>query len=264
MSAIRVLLADDSADLRFLVRETLEAHGGFVVEGEAGDGEEAIARAAELQPELVLLDLDMPRLGGLDALPGIRSAAPGARVIVLSGLRGDARDASLAGGAVGFLEKGIKASDLVGELLALAGALELVSDAVIEHGRGLGMDATTPRAARKLVEAALDRWNCRHALDTVALLASEVVTNAVLHGRSEIDVAVRLLPRTIRVEVTDRSRAGPRPRRAAADAESGRGLALVEGLASSWGSDPLPAGQGKVVWFEVARLDERSAERPIA
>jgi PAS domain S-box-containing protein len=80
-----VLVVDDAEDLRVLLRVRMENHNGLTVVGEAADGVAAVELASELQPDLVLLDLAMPRMDGLEALPLIRAAVPGVRVIVLSG-----------------------------------------------------------------------------------------------------------------------------------------------------------------------------------
>ena len=95
---------------------------------------------------------------------------------------------------------------------------------------------------------------CREGLgdepcETAALLVSEVATNALVHGAGRIEVRVRVTGRVLRVEVADASTDLPAPRRAGTLDEGGRGLTLVDVLASSWGaeSDEL----GKVVWFEV-------------
>jgi len=77
---IRLLLVDDSADLRFLVRTAVESRGGFEVVGEAGDGRLAIEVARETAPDVILLDLDMPSMGGLEALPLIRDASPDSKI----------------------------------------------------------------------------------------------------------------------------------------------------------------------------------------
>lgn len=109
----RVLVVDDAEDLRALVRIKLEHHGGFTVVGEAANGEEAVMRAAELQPDLVLLDLSMPRMDGLQALPLICDAVPGVRVVVLSGFDADPMaEKALAAGAVKYIEKGRAISGL--------------------------------------------------------------------------------------------------------------------------------------------------------
>lgn len=105
--AVRVLVADDHAQVRELLSAQIEA-GGHQVVGEAADGVEAVELAAALQPDVVVLDLAMPRLDGLTALADIQQAAPGARVIVLSGFD-DAMmaDRAVAAGALRYVEKGM-------------------------------------------------------------------------------------------------------------------------------------------------------------
>jgi anti-sigma regulatory factor (Ser/Thr protein kinase) len=88
-------------------------------------------------------------------------------------------------------------------------------------------------------------------LDTVELLVTEVVTNAVLHARSEAKVVIRLLPDAVRVEVIDDDDSFPVRRKARSDQPGGRGLELVEQMSRAWGIDMLSVG--KRTWFEVAR-----------
>ncbi len=115
-----VVLADDVAALRRLVKMALQASGRFRVVGEAGTGYEAIEQAKAHQPDLVLLDLSMPDLDGLEALPRVLEAAPKTHVVVLSGFN-HVRMAPVAKrmGASGYLEKGLEPDALVRELLAL-------------------------------------------------------------------------------------------------------------------------------------------------
>lgn len=251
-----VVVADDMADLRHIARMALESSQRFEVVAEAADGREAVAKAAEHQPDLVLLDLAMPVLDGLQALPRIRQVAPGAKVVILSVFeRGRLGPASLGGGAVGYLEKGILPSRLADELLAVAGFLDVVEDALDQALTTLAPGLDSPRSARQFMEATLTRWDCPDVLDTVKLLVSELVTNAVVHARSDVEVGVRLTPRTVRVEVTDHGSplgAGGgalAPGQPDDEATSGRGLFLVEALSSSWGVEPREGG--KTMWFEV-------------
>lgn len=85
--------------------------------------------------------------------------------------------------------------------------------------------------------------------DTVALLVSEVATNALVHGSGEVQVRVAARGAVVRVEVADDSPQMPRPRAAGLLEEGGRGLALVASLADGWGVERQ--GVGKIVWFEV-------------
>lgn len=86
-------------------------------------------------------------------------------------------------------------------------------------------------------------------LETVELLASEVIANAVLHSDSPCDVAVTRTDERLRVEVTDTDPSLPSVVEAGPNDESGRGLLLVEALADAWGTQPEPLG--KTTWFEI-------------
>lgn len=104
--------------------------------------------------------------------------------------------------------------------------------------------------ARRFVAAALETWGCTELADTVLLLVSEVVTNAILYARSESELVLRFSGGVLRVEVADESAQMPTKKRYADDAATGRGLVLVENLADSWGTEA--ADGGKTVWFEIA------------
>jgi PAS domain S-box-containing protein len=106
-SARRVLIVDDAEDIRMLLRMRLARHDNLDVVGEAVDGMDAVDQARELQPHLVLLDMAMPRMDGLQALPLIRQAVPDVRVIVLSGFnQGTLEQEALAAGADRYIVKG--------------------------------------------------------------------------------------------------------------------------------------------------------------
>lgn len=104
---IAVFLCDDVPELRALLRYGLEEDEQLRVVGEAGNARDAIDAIGSLQPDVVLLDLSMPGMDGLEALPLVRSAAPAASVIVFSGFAADRmREPALALGASRYLEKG--------------------------------------------------------------------------------------------------------------------------------------------------------------
>jgi len=106
MTKTRILLADDHAVLRAGLRLLIEAQADMTCVGEASDGLETLAQAERLQPDIVLLDLSMPRLGGLAALPEIRRKAPQTRILVLTMHADDEYlRQCLKGGAVGYVLK---------------------------------------------------------------------------------------------------------------------------------------------------------------
>lgn len=116
MTAPRVVLVDDTEDLRQLMRIALR-RAGYEIVGEAGDGAEGIEVARAEDPDLVVLDLSMPVMDGLEALPHIRSSCPDATIVVMSGFgAGQMTERALARGADGYLQKGAPLSDVVSYL----------------------------------------------------------------------------------------------------------------------------------------------------
>jgi DNA-binding NarL/FixJ family response regulator len=263
MEAQRVLVVDDDPDYRLLVRLALAPDTGFEVVAEAGEGRAAAAEAKRTQPDLVLLDCTLPGGDAFDTLPALRDAAPDARIVLVSGHDpADLRTASRSAGAVGYLTKETPARRLAAELHALVGLVEAVEELLSEASQRFDQDAQSARAARRFVGQVLTGWDDEEGdlTDTVTLLVSELVTNAVVHASSDVEVLVRLTATAARIEVTDTSAAAVVPRDAAFDEDSGRGLALVGSLAQRWGVRAAPGG-GKTVWFEVNRPEGSGVER---
>jgi DNA-binding NarL/FixJ family response regulator len=116
----RVLVVDDAEDLRMLLRIKLERAAGLDVVGEAVDGLDGVEQATRLQPDLVLLDVAMPRMDGLEALPLILDAVPGVRVVVLSGFNEETMaEKARQAGAAHYVVKGAPLRELVELLEAL-------------------------------------------------------------------------------------------------------------------------------------------------
>jgi anti-sigma regulatory factor (Ser/Thr protein kinase) len=107
-----------------------------------------------------------------------------------------------------------------------------------------------PSLARRVVADALTELGAADVVETAVLLASELVTNALLHGSPTVSVEVLAVPGGIRVAVQDAHPDVPAKRSAAREDEHGRGLLLVDTLARSWGVDARPPG--KSVWFELS------------
>ncbi len=119
---IRLLLADDHRLVREGLRALLEREPGFEVIAEAGDGRAAVELVAELRPEIVLLDLAMPGVNGLEALEGIRQASPKTKVLLLSMFADEEYILRAAwGGAAGYLLKDSPVDELL-EAIRAAGS----------------------------------------------------------------------------------------------------------------------------------------------
>jgi DNA-binding NarL/FixJ family response regulator len=176
----RILIVDDHP----LTRDALAAllqQSGFTVAGQAGDGESAVRRAGELDPDLIVLDLSLPGMNGLEALPQLRAAAPTAEVVVLtaSGTEENLLGA-IRGGAAGYLLKSEPPERIVEFLHAVA----------------RGEAALSGSIARRLLETVRETGGRKTGVpDSVAaeLTAREVEILLLLEDRLETDeIAKRL------------------------------------------------------------------------
>jgi DNA-binding NarL/FixJ family response regulator len=114
------VVIDDTQDMRDLLRLVLEAGGKIAVVAEAGDGAAGIAAVEAEQPDLVLLDLRMPVMDGLQALPGIKGACPSAKVVVLSAFNSDVMaQRAVTAGADAYLQKGLAPQAILSFLMDL-------------------------------------------------------------------------------------------------------------------------------------------------
>ncbi|MCP2255111.1 two component transcriptional regulator, LuxR family [Prauserella aidingensis] len=144
---IRVLVVDDQELMRVGFRMVLDASDGIEVTGEAGNGEEAVRLAEELAPDVVLMDVRMPVLDGVEATRRIVAAA-GSRVLVMTTFDLDEYVYSaLQAGASGFLLKDTPPDDLISALRSVAGGDAVVSPAVTRRllDRFVGTGAIAPR-----------------------------------------------------------------------------------------------------------------------
>jgi len=134
---IRILLVDDQHLIRLGMRMVLDAEDGLEVVGEAGDGSEALAAVQRLQPDVVLMDVRMPGMDGIEATRSIVASNPASRIIILTTFDLDEYAfAGLNAGASGFLLKDARPAELVSAIRAVAS----------------GDAAVSPRVTRKLLE----------------------------------------------------------------------------------------------------------------
>jgi NarL family two-component system response regulator LiaR len=113
-SPIRVLIADDHAILRKGIRALLSTEPDIEVVGEAGDGAEALAQAEASQPDVILMDLVMPKMDGIEATQQVTSQQPGVRVLVLTSFAADDKVfPAIKAGALGYILKDTSPDDLV-------------------------------------------------------------------------------------------------------------------------------------------------------
>jgi anti-sigma regulatory factor (Ser/Thr protein kinase) len=107
------------------------------------------------------------------------------------------------------------------------------------------------RSARRFIESVLAEWDLARLRETSELLVTELVTNAVLHARTDVDLVARRSGPGLRVEVHDGDHTPPVPRPYSPMSPGGRGLRIVDALAERWGVEPTAGG--KYVWFELRR-----------
>ena len=189
MSAIRVLIVDDHAVVREGLRAFLELQDGLEIVGEAGDGEQAIERALELSPDVILMDLVMPRLDGVGAMRSLRERAPDARVIVLTSFLDDERLLpAIQAGAAGYLLKDVEPAELARAVRAAH-----AGDAILD-----------PTVAARVVRAISDGAAPAMPLAPERLTRREhEVLTLIAHGRSNKRIAFELgiSERTVKAHV---------------------------------------------------------------
>lgn len=118
---VRVAIADDNEGVRTLLEVLIDLDGRLHLIGTASDGREALELVAAARPEVILLDLSMPVVDGLQVLRAIRQSQPEVRVIVYSGFAGaDVRAAAFDAGAADYLVKGVEPDVIIERLLAVA------------------------------------------------------------------------------------------------------------------------------------------------
>ncbi len=140
-SPIRLLLVDDHAVMRSGLANMLNANAAFRVIGEADDGESALTQFRDLRPDVLLLDVTLPTMDGIDTLRHLREEFPDARVLMLSSSEAEEDIIhSLHAGANGYITKTAKPAELVAAILAVSNGEKVISPRVerrlAEHASG--------------------------------------------------------------------------------------------------------------------------------
>jgi DNA-binding NarL/FixJ family response regulator len=142
----RVLLVDDNSAVRSLVRRLFELEPDFEISGEAEDGRDAVEKAETLKPDLIILDLSMPVMTGLDAAPRLRKLLPNARIILFTVQDGrEIERLARAAGANSVVSKHQAASELILQAHALLASIEQEHDPAMLPNASKGLDTPVAR-----------------------------------------------------------------------------------------------------------------------
>jgi len=211
---VRVLIADDHEVVREGLRMILEAEDGFVVLGEAADGAQAVELAGRLEPDVVLMDLRMPKMDGLEAIERIRAAWPQIAIVILTTYNED--DLMLRGlraGARGFLLKDTSRQTLFDSLRAAARGEALLLPEVVERILAGGAPPQPPGR--------------RPAVGSLLTARERTILDRVARGErnKEIAAALGITERTVKAHLSSiYNKLGVDSRAAAVATAGARGL----------------------------------------
>jgi DNA-binding NarL/FixJ family response regulator len=197
MTAIRILIADDHPVFRFGLRALLNAMPDTEVVGEVTTGEAAIALVTSAQPDVVLMDINMPGVNGIEATRRIRETSPDIRILMVTMLEDDSVFAAMRAGARGYVVKGAEPAEVLRAIRAVADGEAIFSPGIAE--RLIHYFATPPVAASvstRLTEAPVFPDLTEREREVLELIA-QGLTNSAIAER------LVLSPKTVRNYITE-------------------------------------------------------------
>ena len=200
---IRVLVADDHPIVRGGIVSLLDSADGIEVVGEASDGLEAVALAASLAPDLVLMDLRMPGIDGDEATSRILAAQPGIRVVVLTTYESDASIlTAIEAGASGFLLQAAAPDEFVAGIRSVArGEVALAPSIAATLVRGMSRPAVTLSARETEVLRLVADGLSNRAIASALFLSEATVKTHLIHVFEKLDVNDRTRAVTKAMEI---------------------------------------------------------------
>lgn len=209
MAPLRIYLLDDQAILRAGFRSLLNQYDEFVVVGESGDARQAVGQIEVLQPDVILLDITMPGLSGIDAIPLIQKAAGKSKIVMLTHHEGTTFvDQAIRSGADGYVSKDSDPEELALALRSVSRGDAYISpkvaSALVNHVRGVGGDAQgglqslTPREREVFQLLALGKSNKEVATSLEVTLGTAKKHRENLQRKLKVSSAAELARIAIR------------------------------------------------------------------
>ena len=189
---IRILIADDHPLLREAMRSAFEKQQDMEVVGEASDGQEAVDLSSQLKPDIVVMDIVMPKLSGIEATRQIRKSSPTTAVLILTAYDDDRYVIGLLeAGAAGYLLKSARGRDLVGAVRTVHAGESVLHPSIIAKILKYGVEMQAQSAQRSTAEQLSDR-----ELEVLKLAAKGMSNKDIAH---ELFLSVR----TVKVHFTN-------------------------------------------------------------
>jgi DNA-binding NarL/FixJ family response regulator len=196
MEPIRILIADDHPVFRFGLRALLNAMPDTEVVGEVTSGEEVIVLAESIRPDVILMDINMPRVNGIEATRRIREMHPDIRILMVTMLEDDSVFAAMRAGARGYVVKGAEPAEVLRAIRAVADGEAIFSPGIAE--RLMHYFATPPVADASTPSAGIPAFPdlTEREREVLALIAQGLTNSAI---------AERLIlsPKTVRNYITE-------------------------------------------------------------